>query len=67
MGRTKSASVEPGGADEYIAACPKEVQGKLKKIKAATREVAPGLHLRRQTEITHFQYHAPNGPAEARL
>jgi uncharacterized protein YdhG (YjbR/CyaY superfamily) len=27
--------------DEYIAQCPDEVQGKLKKIKAAIREVAP--------------------------
>ena len=42
MGRTKSASVEPGGVDEYIAKCPKEVQGKLKAIRAAIREVAAG-------------------------
>jgi len=27
--------------DEYIAQCPDEVQGKLKKIRAAIREVAP--------------------------
>ena len=38
----RSASVEPGGVDEYIAKCPKEVQGKLKKLRAAIREVAPG-------------------------
>jgi hypothetical protein len=51
LGRTKSASVEPGGVDEYIAACPKEVQGTLKKIRAAIREVAPG-----STEtVSYFQ------------
>jgi len=38
----RSASVEPGGVDEYIAKCPKEVQGKLKKLRAAIREVEPG-------------------------
>ena len=27
--------------DEYIALCPDEIQGKLKKIRAAIREVAP--------------------------
>ena len=27
--------------DEYIAACPKDVQAKLKKIRTAIREVAP--------------------------
>ena len=27
--------------DEYIAQCPDEIQGKLKKIRAAIREVAP--------------------------
>ena len=51
MGRTKSISIEPGGVDEYIAKCPKEVQGKLKKIRAAIREVAPG-----STEtVSYFQ------------
>jgi uncharacterized protein YdhG (YjbR/CyaY superfamily) len=28
--------------DEYIAKCPKEAQDKLRKIRAAIREVAPG-------------------------
>ncbi len=28
--------------DEYIAACPKDVQARLKKIRAAIREVTPG-------------------------
>ena len=51
MGKTKSASVEPGGVDEYIAACPREVQGKLKKIRAAIRGVALG-----STEtVSYFQ------------
>lgn len=30
-----------GGVDEYIAACPKEVQGKLSQVRKAVREVAP--------------------------
>ncbi len=28
--------------DEYITKCPKDVQDKLKKVRAAIREVAPG-------------------------
>lgn len=39
--------------DEYIAGCPKEVQGKLKKIRAAIREVAPG-----STETVSY-FHIP--------
>jgi uncharacterized protein YdhG (YjbR/CyaY superfamily) len=51
LGRTESASVEPGGVDEYIAKCPKEVQGKLKAIRAAIREIAPS-----STEtVSYFQ------------
>jgi len=42
MGKTKSTSVEPGGVVGYIAKCPKEAQGKLKKVRAAIRQVAPG-------------------------
>ena len=42
MGGPKSRSVEPGGVDEYIAGCPKEAQDKLRKIRAAIRQVAPG-------------------------
>ncbi|NTV46730.1 MAG: DUF1801 domain-containing protein [Chlorobiales bacterium] len=38
----KTDSVVPGGVDEYIAACPKEVQDKLQSIRAAIRAVAPG-------------------------
>jgi uncharacterized protein YdhG (YjbR/CyaY superfamily) len=42
LAKTKSVSIEPRGVDEYIAKCPKEVQGRLNKIRAAIREVAPG-------------------------
>jgi uncharacterized protein YdhG (YjbR/CyaY superfamily) len=37
MAKSKSS-----GVDEYIAKCPKEAHGKLSKIRAAIREVAPG-------------------------
>ncbi len=51
MGKSKSVSLEPGGVDEYIAECPKDVQGKLNKIRAAIREAAPG-----STEtVSYFQ------------
>jgi uncharacterized protein YdhG (YjbR/CyaY superfamily) len=42
MGKLKSNSLEPGGVEEYIAGCPKEAQAKLRKIRAAIRQVAPG-------------------------
>lgn len=42
MARISSRSIRPGGVDEYIVACPKAVQAKLKKIRAAIRSVAPG-------------------------
>ena len=42
MAKSKSDSVEPGGVDEYIAQCPKDVQSKLKKIRAAVQDAAPG-------------------------
>lgn len=42
MARKKLDSVEPGGVDEYIAECPQEVRAKLRTIRAAIREVAPG-------------------------
>ena len=35
-------SVKSNSVDEYITKCPKEVQGRLKKIRAAIREAAPG-------------------------
>ena len=37
----KSKVIRPGGAIEYIAACPKEAQPQLKALRAAIREVAP--------------------------
>lgn len=40
--RGKGISVVPGGVDEYISKCPKKVQGKLKKVRAAIKKVAPG-------------------------
>ncbi|MDE3059025.1 MAG: DUF1801 domain-containing protein [Bacteroidota bacterium] len=42
MRRNKVVSIVPGGVDEYISRCPKEAQGKLKKIRAAIKQVAPG-------------------------
>lgn len=39
--KQKSKSIKPGGVDEYIAKCPKEIQGKLREMRAAIREVAP--------------------------
>lgn len=42
MARVRSRSIRPGGVDEYIRACPKAVQAKLRKVRAAIRSVAPG-------------------------
>jgi uncharacterized protein YdhG (YjbR/CyaY superfamily) len=42
MGKIKSDSVEPGGIDEYISKCPSDAQDKLKKMRAAIQEIAPG-------------------------
>ena len=38
---SSNKKIIPGGVDEYIQACPAEVQGKLVLIRAAIREVAP--------------------------
>ncbi|HZZ57406.1 MAG TPA: DUF1801 domain-containing protein [Opitutaceae bacterium] len=38
----KSEAVVPGGIPEYIARCPKDVQGRLKDMRAAIRAAAPG-------------------------
>jgi uncharacterized protein YdhG (YjbR/CyaY superfamily) len=52
MPKRKSDSIVPGGVDEYIANCPSEVQDRLKKIRAAIRQVAPG-----STEtVSYFQF-----------
>jgi uncharacterized protein YdhG (YjbR/CyaY superfamily) len=41
MGKIKSDSVEPGSVDEYISKCPADAQDKLRKMRAAIREIAP--------------------------
>lgn len=38
---SSAKTIIPGGVDEYIQACPGEVQGKLVLIRAAILEVAP--------------------------
>jgi uncharacterized protein YdhG (YjbR/CyaY superfamily) len=40
--KNDNTPIIPGGVDEYIAACPKEVQANLEKVRAAIQEVAPG-------------------------
>ncbi|HSX18080.1 MAG TPA: DUF1801 domain-containing protein [Candidatus Saccharimonadales bacterium] len=37
----KKSEIKPGGVDEYIAKCPKDIQDKLKSIRMAIRQVAP--------------------------
>lgn len=37
----KKSDIKPGGVQEYIANCPKEVQDALKSMRAAIRQVAP--------------------------
>jgi uncharacterized protein YdhG (YjbR/CyaY superfamily) len=44
--------IVPGGVDEYIAKCPEEVQGKLREIRAAIREVAPDA----VETVSYFQF-----------
>jgi uncharacterized protein YdhG (YjbR/CyaY superfamily) len=39
--KKKSAAIKPGGVGEYIADCPKQVQGKLADMRAAIQAVAP--------------------------
>ena len=50
----------PKNVDEYIANVPKEVQGKLKEIRAAIREVAP-------TAIERISYGMPFYDYKGRL
>src|SRR5689334_25413975 len=38
----KSGSIVPGGVDEYIASCPKDVQPMLKEIRSVVLKAAPG-------------------------
>ena len=37
----KGRAIQPGGVAEYISDCPKEVQVRLREMRAAIREVAP--------------------------
>jgi uncharacterized protein YdhG (YjbR/CyaY superfamily) len=39
--KRKSRTIKPGGVDEYIAACPMEMQEKLRDMRVAILEVAP--------------------------
>ena len=39
--KKKSVAIKPGGVGEFIADCPKQVQGKLADLRAAIRAVAP--------------------------
>lgn len=41
MSSTTKKTIVPSGAEEYILACPQDVQAKLKVIRAAIRDVAP--------------------------
>lgn len=48
---SKSNVIVPGGVDEYIEKCPKEVQGRLNDIRTAIQGAAPG-----STEtVSYFQ------------
>ncbi len=42
MRSSSTKLIVPGGVDEYIAKCPLEVQDRLKQIRSAIQEVAPG-------------------------
>ena len=42
MVKNKSFIIKPGGVDEYIEKCPKDVQSNLQKIRLAIQSVAPG-------------------------
>lgn len=45
-------AIVPGGVDEYIAKCPKELQGKLQEIRTAIRQVAPDAI----ETVSYFQF-----------
>jgi len=51
MKRIKSESAAPGSVNDYISKCPKEAQGKMKAIRDAIREVAPGS----METVSYFQ------------
>jgi uncharacterized protein YdhG (YjbR/CyaY superfamily) len=49
--KSKSIVIEPGGVDEYIKQCPKDIQPRLQDIRGAIRLAAPG-----STEtVSYFQ------------
>lgn len=45
-------AIVPGGVEEYIAKCPKEIQGKLKQMRLAIRSVAPDA----VETVSYFQF-----------
>ncbi len=48
---SKSIVWEPGGVDEYIKKCPKDIQPRLQDVRSAIRQAAPGA-----TEtVSYFQ------------
>jgi uncharacterized protein YdhG (YjbR/CyaY superfamily) len=46
----------PKDVDEYIASAPKEVQAKLKELRAAIREVAPTAVERISYGMPYYDY-----------
>ena len=39
--RQKSRTIKPGGVDQYIIECPKEIRDQLREMRSAIREIAP--------------------------
>jgi len=39
--KQNSRTIKPGGVEQYIANCPKEIRGKLRDLRLAIRDVAP--------------------------
>jgi len=56
----KGKIIFPGGVDEYIAACPKEVQAKLSQIRQAIRQVAPDA----VETVSYFKFPGYGYPAQ---
>jgi len=42
--------------DEYISAAPKEVQGRLREVRAAIREAAPAAHESISYRMPYYEY-----------
>ena len=49
-------TVKPKNVDAYIAKAPKEVQGKLKELRAAIREAAPDAEERISYGMPYYHY-----------